>query len=272
MKNKMLRTILPLLLAGAIIVSGLLIPQQLLKYRETLLLDASGPVRTDTLTIFDGGTAGSRVLENRISQLSDLVQDYARSEKQNSILLSNTREPLDMELTRESAIEAAQLLQTQLHQKFTTWLKTPNDSGMSQSDGKEPPAVDTVEFLVSPFDASLSLWYADTGACRMAFDALSGVPVYFSTDLEAMLPAESGYWTSEHFCLLASEIYDTYQADGQYFTFPLTVTTVSPVISPVDGSKEYTYEFTSAQYLLSVSVSQDAAGIFTKMEGWLTTD
>lgn len=269
MKNKLLRTLLPALLAVVIIASGLWIPQQVLAYRKTLLLKSAGSVQADALTIFDGGEVSARLLEDRISKLSELIREYKDGGYSDAVLSADTREPLDTELNQENAIEAAQLLQAQFYQKITTWRNTPGDSTTQQSNGEGPTAVDAVEFLVSPSDVSLSLWYADTGACRMAFDALSGVPIYFAVNLESAIPAESSFLAPEIFSLMASEIYNAYQAD-QYFTFPLAVTTVSPVVSPVDGSKEYTYEFTSAQYLLSVSVSQGADGTFTGMEGWLS--
>lgn len=227
---KLLYALLTLTIALLIALTGTLVPQLLLEAKAGRLAAGTGAVENDDVSPY----TYAMDTQTRISKLAALTEQMNVFGEDRYI---NIREPLDTELSAEQAkkkvtkfvevyasrLEELGITLSMADMSYANGVAAdvqtddgwPADSG-GNSDGV--PTVDAdAEFLVSPDDQQLSLWfcYAHLGSCdlQIAVDAVTGLPVVINYNTV-------GVSVEESWCEALADTYTKLYGEDLQFTYP----------------------------------------------------
>ena len=226
---KLLYALLTLTMALLIALTGTFVPQLMLDAKADRLATGTGAVENGDVSPY----TYTMDTETRLPKLAALVEQMSVFGEER---YSGVRDPLDTEL---SAVQ----VQAKVTEFIEAYASRLEDMGIALSEAEyissnmaaDAPATGTagtgwtadagtvpeidedMEFLVSPDDQQLSLWfcYAHLGMCdlQIAVDAVTGMPVVITYSTRGIAPDET--W-----CEAVADIYTKLYGESLQFTSP----------------------------------------------------
>ena len=227
---KFLYALLTLTVALLIALTGTLVPQLLLETKAGRLAAGTGTVENGDVSPY----TYTMDTETRIPKLAALTEQMNVFGEDRYL---NIREPLDTEVSAEQAkkkvIKFVEVYASRLEELGITLsmadmsyangvaANVQTDDGWPTDSGENfdgAPTVDAdAEFLVSPDDQQLSLWfcYAHLGSCdlQIAVDAVAGIPVVINYNTV-------GVSVEESWCEALADTYTKLYGENFQFTYP----------------------------------------------------
>lgn len=249
---KLLYALLTLTMALLIALTGTFVPQLMLDAKADRLATGTGAVENGDVSPY----TYTMDTETRLPKLAALVEQMSVFGEER---YSGVRDPLDTEL---SAVQ----VQAKVTMFIEAYASRLEDMGIALSEAEyisssmaaDAPATGTagtgwtadagtvpeidedMEFLVSPDDQQLSLWfcYAHLGLCdlQIAVDAVTGMPVVITYSTRGIAPDET--W-----CEAVADTYTKLYGESLQFTSPNVLEEMHIGQNLLSMSMEYWYGF-----------------------------
>ena len=228
-RSKVLYAWLTLIMAFLVALAGTFVPQLMLDAKADHLATGTGAVENGDVSPY----TYTMDTETRLPKLAAIAEQMSMFWEER---YSGVRNPLDTELS-ETQVQAKV---TKFIEVYASRLENMGmvlgeaeytssdmatdapatgtaDTGWTADAGTVPVIDEDMEFLVSPDDQQLSLWfcYAHLGLCdlQIAVDALTGMPVVITYSTQGIAPDET--W-----CKAVTDTYTELYGESLQFTSP----------------------------------------------------
>jgi hypothetical protein len=262
MKHKYLYAAAAALMAAIIVLAGIFVPRMLLNQREQAILSGSGLVEGKTLTPYGNDTQGTISYFRKLSDMITVLE-YGSGE-------TETRDPLDSELSQQEAEEVATKTWNLLRENFDAfgWTLLDGDSESQQSESlsiydadedtivavsrDNPLGNTTSELMILPEDPAVGIWMvaAESVDFGVAMDSALGLPILMELDFSEEGGDAAEIW-QEYWLICAQTIDELY--DGRTdFTRAYQLEEITAVTQDVDSAPVVSCSGTSNGLTLTV--------------------